>query len=86
MEILAHTQHRGFVGLVETLLGADFVELRDCDAGFVLGVVFDDVADICPRPGDGCADMIELGDVLLQVALQFIKSAIIGEVGVEGFF
>ena len=65
VQILAQTQHGGFVGLVEALVSADVVELRDFDVGFASGVVFQDVADVCPVFGDGRTDVIQGGDAVL---------------------
>ena len=65
VQILAETQHGLFVGLVEALVSADVVELRDFDVGFAFGVVFQDVADFCPVFGDGHTDVIQGGDAVL---------------------
>ena len=86
VQVLAETQHGGFVGLVEAVLGADVVELRNFNVVYALGVVFQDITDTWRVLGDALADVLELGDVVYQVALQFIESAIVGEVDVEGFF
>ena len=53
MEVFAETQHRRSIGLFEALANADIEKFTDFDMGLALGIVFQNIADICPAFGDG---------------------------------
>ena len=86
VEVFAETQHRSFIGLFEALANADVEKFTDFDMGLTLGIVFQNIADVCPAFGDGRTDVFEGGDAVLQGALEGFKSAIGGEIGSEIFF
>ena len=86
VEVFAETQHGGFIGLFEALANADIEKFTDFDMGLALGIVFQNIADVCPAFGDGRTDVFEGGDAVLQGALEGFKSAIGSEIGSEIFF
>lgn len=86
VEVFAETQHRSFIGFFEALASADVEKFTYFDMGLALGIVFQNIADVCPAFGDGRADVFEGSDAVLQGALEGFKSAIGGEIGREIFF